>query len=90
MNFLKSLRARVLAALALAFCVVNSAFAEGGTPIVDTSTASTAIEQIKTDLSGWVTTVMPYLLGILGAFLVFWLVKLAVRIIRGFVGTAKG
>lgn len=63
-------------------------FAEG-TPIVDTTTAAAAVNQLKTDLSGWVTTVTPYILGIVGAFLVFWLIKFAIRIVKSFVGSSK-
>ena len=77
----------------LALCLslgVLPSFAEGeNTGIINTETAATAVNTMKTELSSWVTTVLPYLLGIAGAFLVFWLVKLAIRLIRGFVNASK-
>lgn len=76
----------------LALCLslgVLPSFAEGENTIIDTTTAATAVNTMKTELTKWVTDVLPYLLGIAGAFLVFWLVKLAIRIIRGFVNTSK-
>ena len=79
---------KIMTALGMAFCGVMSALAEG-TPVIDTTTAASAVNQIKTDLGSWVTTVTPYLLGVAGAFLVFWLVKFAIRIIKGFVGSSK-
>lgn len=79
---------KFLSAAAMAL-TTGMVFAEGGTTIVDTTTAATAVNQLKTDLSGWVTTVTPYILGIVGAFLVFWLIKFAIRLVKGFVGSSK-
>lgn len=57
--------------------------------IIDTTTATTAITTMKTELTSWVTSALPIVLGVAGAFLAFWLVKFAIRIIKQFVGTAK-
>lgn len=63
-------------------------FAEGSA-IVDTTAVSTAMTQIKTDLTTWVTAALPIVLGIAGAFLVFWLGKIVIRVIKSFGNSAK-
>lgn len=82
-----------ICASALAFAAsVPVAIAAGETPIIDqqmSEAASGAVNQLKTDLSSWVTTVLPYLLGIVGAFLVFWLIKFAIRLVKSYSNTAK-
>lgn len=65
-------------------------FAEGaGSAIVDTTAVNTAMTQIKTDLTTWVTAALPIVLGIAGAFLVFWLGKIVIRVIKSFGNSAK-
>ena len=75
--------------LLLAALGVLPSFGADGDAIINTETAANVVNTMKTELSSWVTTVLPYLLGIAGAFLVFWLVKLAIRLIRGFVNASK-
>lgn len=70
---------KVFAALALAPMAV---FAEG-TSIVDASAVNTAVGQIKTDLTGFVNTNIPVILGIAGAFLGFWLIRVIIRLVKG-------
>lgn len=57
--------------------------------IVDTATIDTAMTQIKTDLTTWVTAALPIVLGIAGAFMVFWLGKIVIRVIKSFGNSAK-
>ena len=66
-------------------------FAEGaaGSAIVDTTAVNTAMTQIKSDLTTWVTAALPIVLGIAGAFLVFWLGKIVIRVIKSFGNSAK-
>ena len=66
-------------------------FAEGagGSALVDTTAVNTAMTQIKTDLTTWVTAALPIVLGIAGAFLVFWLGKIVIRVIKSFGNSAK-
>lgn len=66
-------------------------FAEGpaGSSLVDTTAVNTAMTQIKTDLTTWVTAALPIVLGIAGAFLVFWLGKIVIRVIKSFGNSAK-
>lgn len=64
-------------------------FAEGGNALVDVTAVNTAMTQIKTDLTTWVTAALPIVLGIAGAFLVFWLGKIVIRVIKSFGNSAK-
>lgn len=58
-------------------------FADGAA-VIDTTALNSTITQIGTDLEGWVTTMLPIVGGIAGAFLVFWLFRLAIRIVKSF------
>lgn len=58
-------------------------------PVIDTTAATTALTSIKDALTAWVTSAVPILLAVAGSFLVFWLVKLAIRIIKSFGSSAK-
>lgn len=71
---------KLLAALALAPAAV---FAEGGSAIVDPTAVNTALTQVKTDLTGFVTSNIPVIMGIAGAFLGFWLVRVVIRLVKG-------
>lgn len=68
--------------LALAVCaLVGSVFAEGSS--YDFSPVTTEITSISTGLKTWVTAALPVLLGVAGAFLVFWLGRLALGVLKG-------
>ena len=82
------MKKKLLSALAVLGGAV-SAFAEGNAFTFDTTAAQTAVSSIQTGLTTWATAVLPYLLGIVGAFLIFWLVKFAVRLIKGFTSASK-
>lgn len=57
--------------------------AADGDKIVDVTAVNSLMGQIKTDLSGWVSAALPVLGGIAGCFLLFWLVKVVFRVIKG-------
>ena len=65
------------------------ALAEGGSSAsVDTSAVDTLLTGIKGDLTAWVSSAVPVLGGIAAAFLVFWLVKVVFRVIKGWANKA--
>lgn len=67
-----------------------AAFAEGavGTSGLDTSAIDTLISNLKTDLSGWVTSAIPILGGIAAVFMIFWLGKVVFRVLKGWANKA--
>lgn len=77
---------KYLTALGLGALANFATYAEGaGTPIFNgATTVNDSLTQLKTDLSGWVDAALPILLGIFGVFAIFWLVKFALRIVKGF------
>lgn len=93
-KMIKALVARVSRkALALAIVAglsVSSAFAEGSTATYDFTKVTTELESLKTALSGWIGNALPVILGILGAFLVFFLVRFAINLVKRFINSAKG
>lgn len=74
---------KYLGALALGGLSSLATFAEGNS-LIDGTEVNTALTQVKTDLSTWVDAALPILLGIFGVFAIFWLVKFALRIVKGF------
>ena len=74
------------------FAFAASAFAEGGaggsaggSTITITGDAA-AVAGAVTD---WAGTLAPTVLGIVGAFLGFWAIKVGIRIIKGIVSSSK-
>lgn len=55
----------------------------------DFTAATTALTSLKTALGDWVGTAMPIVIGVATAFLGFWLVKFAIRVIKSFAGAGK-
>lgn len=55
---------------------------------IDTSAVDTLLGNIKTDLSGWVTAALPVLGGIAAVFMVFWLGKVAFRVLKAWANKA--
>lgn len=76
--------------LLLAALGVLPSFADGENSIINTEMAANVVNTMKTELISWVTTVLPYLLGIAGPFLVFWLVRLAIGLVKDFVNRSVG
>lgn len=68
--------------LALAVCAFAcSVFAQSVS--YDFSPVTTEITSISAGLKSWVTAALPVLLGVAGAFLVFWLGRLALGVLKG-------
>lgn len=67
-----------------------AAFAEGasGTSGLDTTAINTLVTNLKTDLSGWVTSAIPILGGIAAVFMIFWLGKVVFRVLKSWASKA--
>lgn len=65
------------------------AFAEG-TPgaVLDTTAVDTLLNGLKDNLGSWVTSAVPVLGTIAGAFLIFWLGKVVFRVVKGWANKA--
>lgn len=65
-------------------------FAEGavGSSGLDTTAINTLVTNLKTDLSGWVTSAIPILGGIAAVFMIFWLGKVVFRVLKGWANKA--
>lgn len=59
-----------------------------GTSGLDTTAINTLVTNLKTDLSGWVTSAIPILGGIAAVFMIFWLGKVVFRVIKGWANKA--
>lgn len=77
---------KMLAALAALGGSV-AAFAEGTSSIGTIDT--TPVQDIATSITGWITSVIPIILPVLGGVLVFFLVKWAWRVIKSFMNAGK-
>ena len=78
---------KIAFALAVVFSLAGSLFAEGNSG-PDFSAATTALTDVSTSLTSWVTGAMPILVGIAGAFLIFWLGRKVFRIIKSWAGSS--
>lgn len=67
-----------------------AAFAEGavGSSGLDTTAINTLVTNLKTDLSGWVTSAIPILGGIAAVFMIFWLGKVVFRVLKSWASKA--
>ena len=68
-----------------------AAFAADGTAGssgLDTTAINTLVTNLKTDLSGWVTSAIPILGGIAAVFMIFWLGKVVFRVLKGWANKA--
>lgn len=74
-------------AVALSGVLPAALFAEG-TSSIDLAPATTALDSIKTALTSWQSTAITTLTTIAGLFLVFWLVKFVIRIVKQFTSRA--
>lgn len=79
MKFIKRPSAGLLA-LALGLCA-TAVFAEGGTAI-DTTAATTALSDMSTAVKSFITSAIPYIVGILGVALSATLVWVAWKWIK--------
>lgn len=73
------------------FALAASAFAEGGAggsggSTITISGDASAVAGAVTD---WAGTLAPTVLGIVGAFLGFWAIKVGIRIIKGIASSSK-
>lgn len=61
------------------------AFAEGpgGSAVLDTTAVDALLNGLKDNLGSWVTSAVPVLGSIAGAFLIFWLGKVIFRVVKG-------
>ena len=74
---------RTCAAFAVALGFAMSAMAEGST-VLDGTSVTAQLTQLKEDFSSIITAWLPVLMGIIGAGLVIWLVVVAVRLFKKF------
>lgn len=81
MNKIKYLALGVAGSLGSVLCAAE------GDP--DFSAATTALTSIKDALADWVGSAMPIVIAVATAFLGFWLVKFAIRVIKSFAGAGK-
>lgn len=72
------------------FALAASAFAEGGAGAGGSSiTISGDATAVAGAVTEWAGTLAPTVLGIVGAFLGFWAIKVGIRIIKGIAGSSK-
>lgn len=69
---------------ALSVALVGAAaFAEGTTgSSIDLTPATTALNDMKTALMDWVTAAAPVVVAIAGGFLVFWVIRLVIKLVK--------
>lgn len=67
-----------------AFATGLCAFAqETGGAVLDTTAVDALLNGLKENLTQWVTSAVPILGSIAGAFLIFWLGKVIFRVVKG-------
>lgn len=62
------------------------------TPIISTEnqTALTqTFQQLATDMGTWFTQILPILGSVVGVFILVWLVKLGLRVVKSLANTSK-
>lgn len=64
-------------------------FADEANTLIDSSAVISNMNTMKTDLVNWSTSFMPIIAGIVGVFIVYWLFKFAIRLIKSFASTSK-
>ena len=79
---------------ALCAVVGSVALAEGGsgTPIIPAdkiTQLNNNMTQLGTDLGSWATGFMPVILTIIGVFMLFWLLRFAIGMVKGFSKSSK-
>lgn len=92
MKYLKDLLLRSWGKLCAVATIViagsSQALAEGSSNY-DFTAATTELTSLKTAMTSWVTSALPIILGILGAFLVFFLVRFAIGLVKRFINGSK-
>lgn len=92
MNKIMSFAHKCLFAIAVALTSAMS-FAEGEVthilPQTDAANGIDAFTTLAADLTAWSGKFMPIILGILGVFLVYWLIKFGLRLFKSFAGGAR-
>ena len=66
--------------------------ADGDTVVLDNTmvnTLNTNLTNLGSDLGKWADKVMPVILTVVGVFMLFWLLKFALRLIKSFSSTSK-
>lgn len=83
---------KIMTAIACAFASVL-AFAEGEVthilPQTDAQNGISAFTALKDDLAAWSEKFMPLILGVVGIFLVYWLIKFGLRLFKSFAGSGR-
>jgi len=77
---------------ALCALVSGVALADGGTPIISSENITKLnndMSQLGTDLGTWATGFMPVILTIIGVFMLFWLLRFAIGMVKGFSKSSK-
>ena len=66
-------------------------FAEGSgaTITIDSAATTTALGTLQTQLGSYVSAVLPYLFAVAGVFMVIWLARLVLRLVKSFGGSAS-
>lgn len=82
---MKKFSFRALACLGAFGAFVSSAFAEGAAVTIDTAN----VTSLGTAMSTWATTVMPIVLSVAGAFVAFYMLRLALRLLKGIASGSK-
>lgn len=82
---MKNFSLRALAALAAFGAFVSSAFAEGASVTIDAGN----VTSLGTAMQTWATTVMPIVLGVAGAFVAFYMLRLALRLLKSVASGSK-
>lgn len=78
---------KFMCALAVALIGGVSLAAEGDT--FDFSVVNTNMTSLKEALTTWSTAFTPILLGVVGVFIAYWLIKFAIRLIKSMSSTSK-
>lgn len=77
-----------LSALAVALCG-GSVFAEDAQNVFNFETVNTQMTGLKTSLEAWGQSFLPILIGIVAVFIGYWLLKFAIRLVKGMASASK-
>lgn len=58
-------------------------------PQTDSANGIEAFQTLLTDLTAWSGKFLPICLGVVGVFLVYWLIKFGLRVFKSFAGSGK-
>ena len=66
-----------------------SAFAEGAAGNYDFSTVTTELTSVKEAIITWMGNAFPVVMAVAGCFLIVWLAKIALRMLKGLGAAGK-